>query len=739
MQQQINIGIDGMHCAACSARTEKALSQMPGVAKASVNLALEEASISYDDRKLSLQDFANTIARLGFKVRAEELRDDNQQLQQMKLAEKRMWISWIITLVVTILMIPHMLFSSTIFGHSTDAWLMFVLSLVAMLIPARGVYVSAYKSIVSGGANMDVLIAMGTIASLLVAPLSLIVKGISPHSFAGIAAMIISFHLTGRYLEARARGKASEAIRKLLNLGAKTATILQDGQELEIPIRKLQVGDIFIVKPGTKIPTDGVIEAGESSIDESMATGESLPPFRKVGDAVLGSTMNLDGYLQVRATRIGSDTFLANVIKLVSEAQHSKVPIQLLADKITAIFVPIVLVLAALVFLSWLLFPQQMHYLAGIIHSVIPLNQPAEGLAAALMAAIATLVIACPCALGLATPTALMVGSGIGANSGILIKSGEALQRMRELNALIFDKTGTLTYGKPELIQIESLEGNDDANLALAAVLESASEHPLAHAIVQAAKNLQLPQRESFVSIPGKGISGVVEGKKCLVGSYNYLQEEGIDNLRQPDARVKHGTQIGLAVDGRLTAWFYLADTIKENAVPMVAELKKRGITTYLISGDNETNARVIAEACGIDAVLANVLPADKATKVKELQARGLVVGMVGDGVNDAPALKQADIGFAMGLGTDIAIEAADITLLRGDLNLIPMAIKLSTQTFAKIRQNLFWAFFYNLVAIPLAAFGILHPVVAEMAMAMSSVTVVSNANLLKRSWKSAK
>lgn len=739
MQQQINIGIDGMHCAACSARTEKALSQMPGVAKASVNLALEEASISYDDRKLSLQDFANTIARLGFSVRADELRDDNQQLQQMKLAEERMWISWIITLVVTILMIPHMLFSSTIFGHSTDAWLMFVLSLVAMLYPARGVYVSAYKSIVSGGANMDVLIAMGTIASLLVAPLSLIVKGISPHSFAGIAAMIISFHLTGRYLEARARGKASEAIRKLLNLGAKTATIIQDGQELEIPIRKLQVGDIFIVKPGTKIPTDGVIEAGESSIDESMATGESLPPFRKVGDAVLGSTMNLDGYLQVRATRIGSDTFLANVIKLVSEAQHSKVPIQLLADKITAIFVPIVLVLAALVFLSWLLFPQQMHYLAGIIHSVIPLNQPAEGLAAALMAAIATLVIACPCALGLATPTALMVGSGIGANSGILIKSGEALQRMRELDALIFDKTGTLTYGKPELIKIQSLEGSDHANLALAAVLESASEHPLAHAIVQAAKNLQLPQRESFVSIPGKGISGVVEGKKCLVGSYNYLQEEGIDNLRQPDARVKHGTQIGLAVDGRLTAWFYLADTIKENAVPMMAELKKRGITTYLISGDNETNARVIAEACGIDAVLANVLPADKATKVRELQARGLVVGMVGDGVNDAPALKQADIGFAMGLGTDIAIEAADITLLRGDLNLIPMAIKLSTQTFAKIRQNLFWAFFYNLVAIPLAAFGILHPVVAEMAMAMSSVTVVSNANLLKRSWKSAK
>ncbi len=736
MQQQINIGIDGMHCAACSARTEKALSQMPGVSSASVNLALEEASISYDDRKLSMQDFSDTISRLGFQVRADEIRDDDQQLKQMKQAQERMWISWIITAAVTILMIPHMFLEKAILGHVADAWLMFALSLFAMLFPARGVYVSAYKSIRSGGANMDVLIAMGTIASLLVAPLSLFVKGISPHSFAGIAAMIISFHLTGRYLESRARGKASEAIRKLLNLGAKTATILQDGQEMEIPIRKLQVGDVFIVKPGTKIPTDGEIITGEGSIDESMATGESLPPLRKAGDRVLGSTMNLEGYLEVRATKVGSDTFLANVIKLVSEAQHSKVPIQLLADKVTAIFVPVVLVLASLVFLSWLLFPQQMHYLAGLIYAVIPLHLPSQGLAAALMAAIATLVIACPCALGLATPTALMVGSGIGAGNGILIKSGEALQRMRELNAVIFDKTGTLTYGKPELIKIESLKGSDHDNLALAAVLESASEHPLAHAIVQAAKDLQLPQRESFTSIPGKGINGIVDGHKCLVGSYNYLQEEGIDNLSIPSAQVKHGTQIGLAVDGKLTAWFYLADTIKENAVPMVAELKKRGITTYLISGDNETNARVIAKECGIEEVLANVLPADKATKVKELQARGLVVGMVGDGVNDAPALKQADIGFAMGLGTDIAIEAADITLLRGDLNLIPLAIRLSTKTFSKIKQNLFWAFFYNLIAIPLAAFGILHPVVAEMAMAMSSVTVVSNANLLKQSWK---
>jgi Cu+-exporting ATPase len=718
MQQKINIGIDGMHCAACSARTEKALSQMPGVISAHVNLALEEAALVYDDRKVKPKDFGDIISKLGFSVREELQISDDEQLASMHKARRMMTVSWVLTALVSILMVPHMAFGIPIIGHYADAWLMFAISLVAMLYPARSVYVSAWKSVRSGGANMDVLIAMGTIASLLVAPLSLVVKGISAHSFAGIAAMIISFHLTGRYLEHRARGKASEAIRKLLNLGAKTALMRLDGVETEIPVHKLKIGDVFIVKPGAKIPTDGLIVIGTSSVDESMATGESMPVTHKVGDTVLGATMNLDGYLEVQATQIGADTFLAQVIRMVSEAQHSKVPIQLLADKITAVFVPIILLLAVLVFVAWMLIPTD-----------------GSNLANALMAAIATLVIACPCALGLATPTALMVGSGIGANRGILIRNGEALQRMRDVNAIVFDKTGTLTYGKPEVIKMVSMMDSDENNLRIAAALESASEHPIARAIVSyaAAQELQLPVREHFSSVAGKGITGTIEGKEYFLGSASYLLEQGIEIELVKEAAYAHATNILLAGEGKQKAVFYVADTIKADAVAVLADLKARGIRTFLMSGDNEGTANAIAKLCGIQNVMARVMPADKANKIKELQAQGMVVAMVGDGINDAPALKQADIGFAMGLGTDIAIEAADITLLRGDLKLIPTAINLSLQTFRKIRQNLFWAFFYNLIAIPLAALGILHPVMAEIAMASSSITVVTNANLLKK------
>lgn len=734
MQQKINLGIDGMHCASCSARVENALSRLPGVSSAHVNLALEEASISFDDKKLKDTDFADTISMLGFSVRKEEFRDENEQLMQMEHARKRMLFSWLITLAVVVFMLPHMVFSTSILGHKADAWLMFALSLFSMLIPARNVYISAFKSIRSGGANMDVLIALGTISAQLVAPLSLIVKGLSPHDFAGIAAMIISFHLTGRYLEAKARGKASEAIRKLLNLGAKTAIVLVDGNETEIPVRKLQIGDVFIVKPGTKIATDGVVVKGSSSIDESMATGESLPVSRTQGEGVLGATLNLDGYLEVKATKVGSDTFLAQVIKLVSEAQHSKVPIQLLADKVTAVFVPVVLVLAISVFVAWMAFPQFMSGIAAFITSVLPLQLPSTGLSAALFAAIATLVIACPCALGLATPTALMVGSGMGANRGILIRNGEALQRMRDLNTIVFDKTGTLTHGKPEMVKQISLIGSDRENLAIAASLEGASEHPLAVAIKAAARDLTLPERQSFTALPGQGISGFVEAKKCLIGSPKFLQENSIDLLLPETSDLQHATTIGLAIDGKMAAWFYLADTVKPEAAAIVKNLKDRGIEPYMLSGDSKASAKAIADKLGITQVIAEVLPADKALMIRQLQDKGLVVGMVGDGINDAPALKQADIGFAMGLGTDIAIESADITLLRSEISLIPQAINLSIKTFAKIKQNLFWAFFYNLIAIPLAAFGILHPVIAEIAMAGSSVTVVTNANLLKRS-----
>jgi len=733
---QLQIGIDGMHCASCSSNVEKSLNSLPGVSSAAVNLALEEAFVDYDERKLKQEEIFKSITDLGFKVRESVHLDEDEQIKKMHIARKRMTFSWIITGIVVILMVPHMFFGGKIFGHVADAWLMFALSLIAILIPARHVYISAYRSVLSRAANMDLLIALGTLASLLVSPLSLIVKEISAHDFAGIAAMILSFHLTGRYLESRARGKASEAIRKLISLGAKTAILLVDGEEKEVPVNRIKTGDIFIVKPGTKVPTDGEIISGTSSLDESIATGESMPVTRTIKDPVLGATINLDGYFQARATKVGSETFLSQVIKMVSDAQHSKVPIQLLADKVTAIFVPVILVLAVLVFSSWLIFPSFMSTVAAFIYSYIPLTLPTQGLAAALMAAIATLVIACPCALGLATPTALMVGSGIGANSGILIRSGEALQRMKDVNTILFDKTGTLTHGKPELIRIQSenLEQNDA--LRLAHSLEAASEHPLAIAINNAARaqDLKALPINDFLSSPGRGISAKIDGIKYALGSLNWMQEMNLDlSVTEQDPALDYAGKIFLADETSVLALFYVADTIKDEAPRIVQELRSKGIEPIMMSGDNPQTARAIAERCGITEVMANVLPADKAGKVKELQESGRVVAMIGDGINDAPALKQADIGIAMGLGTDIAIEASDVTILRGDLSLIPLALKLSTQTFAKIRQNLFWAFFYNLVAIPLAAFGVLHPVIAEMAMALSSVTVVTNANLLKR------
>jgi len=733
MQRKITLGIEGMHCASCSARAEKALSQLKGVSEANVNLTLEEAYIVYDDKQLTLADFKQAIEKLGFKVKETKADKESEQIRQMQVAKKKMGLSWLITALVLLLMIPDMVLGRAIISEQMDAWLMVILSLLAMIFPARQVYLSAYKAVKSGTANMDVLIAMGTIASLLAAPLSLFIKDIVANSFAGIAAMIISFHLTGRFLEAKAKGTASEEIRKLIGLGAKTAIILDAGTEKEIPLSQLKVGDIFIVKPGAKIPTDGIVIKGNSLVDESMATGESLPVTKKPNDNVLGATINLDGYLEVQATKVGKETFLAQVIQMVSEAQHSKVPIQLLADKITAVFVPVVLCLVVIVFAVWMIFPDTMQNIASVIISVIPLQVPVKGLAAALMASIATLVIACPCALGLATPTALMVGSGIGAKKGILIRNGEALQRMRELNTMVFDKTGTLTNGIPQLIKTVCFQGTDKENRAIAASLEQASEHPLAMALVKGFELSELIAREDFISMPGKGVKGKINGKQYLLGNADFLQEEGITLPSFEDETLDYATQIVLATDRELLAWFYLADTIKDNAPQVIAELKGRGIKTIMISGDQTKTAIAIAEKCGIQEVLAPVLPGDKAKKIKELQSKGLIVGMVGDGINDAPALKQADIGFAMGLGTDIAIETADITLLRNDLKLIPLAIDLSQKTFAKIKQNLFWAFFYNLIAIPLAAFGVLHPVIAEMAMAFSSVTVVTNANLLKR------
>lgn len=740
MKTKINIGINGMHCAACSARTEKALSQLKGVSSANVNLALEEASVDYDDKLVKPEDFRKTIQSLGFSVREQATLGEDEQVKNMHAAAKRMWFMWAIALVVTAFMVSSMGFHRMLISHGTDAWIVFGLTLLGIAFPARGVYVSAFKSLRSGAANMDVLIALGTLSSMLVTPLSLFVKGINAHDFSGIAAMILAFHLTGRYLEFRARGKASQAIRKLMNLGAKTALLLIDGVETEVPIHKIKVGDIFSVKPGSKVPADGIILEGSASMDESMATGESMPVMRRAGDQVIGSTVNLDGFFQAKAEKVGSDSFLAQVIKMVQDAQHSKVPIQLLADRVTAIFVPIVLLLASVTFLAWLVFPVTMSAAGEFLRGIIPLSSANTGFAAALMAAIATLVIACPCALGLATPTALMVGSGMGAERGILIRNGEALQRMKDIRAIVFDKTGTLTHGKPKLLKAVGLGLPEQEALTLALSLEAASEHPLARAIVSAAREqgLQPHPISEFSNHSGRGVSAVLDSRTLWLGSRTLLEEQGILGLEAitDGSEFQYATKVYLADAGGILGIFYIADSVRAEAAAVVKFLQDMGIVSVLLSGDNEETAAAIAAQCGITRIRARALPVDKARIIQELQMEFGAVAMVGDGINDAPALKQADIGIAMGQGTDIAIEAADITILRDKLELIPQAVELSVQTFRKIRQNLFWAFFYNLVAIPLAVFGALHPVLAEIAMASSSVTVVTNANLLRRKMK---
>jgi len=743
MKQTITIGIDGMHCASCSSSVEKVLSNTQGVSSANVNLPLEEAAIEYDDGKVTLEQLKAAITGIGFQIRETPSPDDDTEQEDINVKAQRkallkMLLGWVLTLIVMGIMFPHMFLGKMLFvSHVLNVLVMSALSLATMLIPAWQVYVSAFKSVRHGLANMDVLIALGTIAAVVTGPLSLV---ITLTDFSGIAAMIIAFHLTGRYLESRAKGKASAAIRKLMSLGAKTALLWKDGIEYEIAAYKIKVGDLLIVKPGSKIPTDGIVTEGRSSVDESMATGEAMPVTRKEGDSVLGATVNQEGRLIIQATKVGKDTFLAQIVKMVKDAQHSKVPIQVLADKVTGVFVPIVMALAGLTFIAWFVFPDRMQQLSLLLIDYIPwavLTQ--DRLGAAIMATIAVLVIACPCALGLATPTALMVGSGIGAVKGVLIRNGEALQLMKDIKVMVFDKTGTLTFGKPELVKLLPIDIEESELLKLTAALEAGSEHPISLAIVKTAKarNIELTPIQNFKSIPGKGIQAEIGNKLYFAGSEDYITEQGL-NIKTivrdlPLAHYAHATRVYLANQTELLGCLLVADTVKPEAAAVVKELSKLGIKSIMLSGDNEAVAKAIAKQCGIEHVLANILPEDKAIQIRNLQSQLGAVAMVGDGINDAPALKQADIGIAMGQGTDIAMEAADITIVRSELTALITAIKLSKATFRKIKQNLFWAFFYNLIAIPLAVMGLLHPVIAEMAMATSSITVVTNANLLRK------
>jgi P-type Cu+ transporter len=557
--------------------------------------------------------------------------------------------------------------------------------------------------------NMDSLIALGTLIAYLTGILSFFFP---IQDYSGVSGMIMTIFLTGKYIESRAKGKATSEIKKLLELGAKKALVLKGKEEILIDISALKIGDVMIVKPGEKIPTDGVVVRGGSSVDESMVTGESLPVEKKIKDKVIGATINQDGILYVKASKIGSDTFLANIINLVEEASSSKVPIQEVADRVTKVFVPIILILSLLTFVGWMVFNGEVSRAVGV--------------------AIAVLVIACPCSLGLAVPIALTVGSGMGAKKGILIRKGEAIQTMKQVKTIVFDKTGTITKGNPEVTEIYSVV-SEKYLLSVAGSLEKLSEHPLAKAIVAKAGLKKFKTVKDFKIIRGKGLMGSVSGKEVIIGNSELIKENKISIPKTVSSFEEKGyTTMIVAENGKVIGVFGVADAVKEDSRKAVSILNKQGYRTIMITGDSDRVARAIAKQVGIKEVIAKVLPGDKSKKVKELQKRGYVA-FIGDGINDAPALKQANVGIAIGTGTDIAIEAGDIVLARGSLMGVVQAINLSKATFSKIKQNLFWAFFYNSVAIPLAVLGFLNPVIAELAMAASSISVVTNANLLRR------
>jgi Cu+-exporting ATPase len=750
--QSRTLKIEGMHCASCVSSVQKSLESLNGVTEANVNLATESAKVTYTNG-LTLDDFERSIEQVGYELLKEESESGKskaeikREREQRKLdkAKSNMWWSWALTIPIILWMIPDMIWSYTFLGDLGYEIGMIALSGIVLFVPGWETIKSAWKSTKNLTPNMDVLIAMGTLAALSTGFVALLHQfGMAPpfYSFAGIAGMIMAFHLTGRYIETKAKGRASEAIQKLMTLEAKEATVERDGKEMKIPVQDLQPGDIMIVRPGEKIPTDGEVVDGQSSVDESIATGESMPVDKAEGDEVIGATLNKNGMLKVKATKVGKDTFLNQVIKMVEEAQGSKVPIQEFADRITAVFVPAVLGIAALTLASWLLFPGFFGGIAAWGAQFIPWINPGMGqVALAFYAAIAVLVIACPCALGLATPTALMVGSGMGAENGVLIRKGEAIQVMKDVDAIVLDKTGTITKGQPGVTDVIAMGGiSDDELIRLAASAESGSEHPLGRAIVEHAnnQNSQLSSAQNFEAVTGKGIRATVDGSNMLVGSRGLLDEAQIsvdDAIEQQLSSLEEQAKTAMLVarGSEIVGIIAVADPIKEDSKQAIVKLKEFGLTPIMITGDNERTARAVAAEVGIEEVIAGVMPDQKSDEVKRLQQQDKTVAMVGDGINDAPALTQAQVGIAIGTGTDVAIESGDLVLVKGDLSAVVKAVKLSRATFTKIKQNLFWAFFYNVVMIPLAIFGMLHPVLAEAAMAFSSINVVFNSRRLQK------
>lgn len=727
MDKKETIKIQGMSCAACAARIEKRLKKLEGINTAFVNLAAEKATIEYDSSKVKASDIVNAIESLGYKAEEEKVCDHDRNRDQRSVELRRLRTEFIISAVLSSPLILAMLLTII---HIDIAFLHNEYFQLAIATPVQFIigfrfYRNAYHALKSKSANMDVLIAMGTTAAyffsiynafFVPAKEGMMMKEL----YFEAAAVIITLVLLGKYLEAVAKGKTSEAIKKLMGLQAKTARVIKDGIEKDIPIEHVEVGDIIIVRPGEKVPVDGRIVEGSSSIDESMLTGESMPVEKKAGDNVIGATINKYGTFKFEAAKVGKETVLSQIIKLVEDAQGSKAPIQKIADRVSGIFVPIVVGIAVFSFLVWFLV----------------LGNFSQGI----ISAVSVLVIACPCALGLATPTAIMVGTGKGAENGILIKGGEHLEMAYRINAVVFDKTGTITKGKPEVTDIVPLaQLNSDEILKLAAAAEKKSEHPLGVAIYEKGKKEfgLIPDPEEFQAIPGRGVMAVADGKEIYIGTRKLMNDKGIEtgNIEAVIANLEDEgkTVMLMAADAKLQAIIAVADTLKEHSKQAIQQLRDMGIEVYMITGDNKRTAAAIAKQAGITNVLAEVLPENKAAEVEKLKKSGFIVAMVGDGINDAPALATADIGMAVGTGTDIAIEAADITLMRGDLRTIPLAIKLSKKTMKKIKQNLFWAFIYNVIGIPFAAMGLLNPVIAGGAMAFSSVSVVANSLSLKR------
>jgi len=756
----VELGIIGMTCSSCQAVIEKTLARTPGVLDASVNLATETAYVTFDATAVDIEAIIGAVRGAGYDAvlrpavgaQVDTGMDVQREAQQQHIAkQKRLFVlSLALSIPLVLLMIPAVMetvgvaaatWLANTFGGAWDPMMVlkyigFALATPVQFIAGGQFYRGFWHALKRRAGNMDTLIAIGTSAAYFYSVAATFVPALAMEPvFYETAALLITFVILGKLLEARAKGKTGDAIKKLMGLAAKTARVVRGSVETDIPVEQVVVGDVVVVRPGEKVPVDGVIIDGDSAVDESMLTGESIPVEKHTGDEVIGATLNRLGSFRFRATKVGADTALAQIIKLVEEAQGSKAPVQRFADRISAVFVPTVVGLAFLTFLVWLLVVPQFVD-PSFYMDVTPFIK-------ALLTGTAVVVIACPCALGLATPTAIMVGTGKGAENGILIKSGEALETSYKISAIVFDKTGTLTHGKPIVTDIELAEGHDPTRMfTLAAALERMSEHPLAEAIVARANEdgVTLPPVEDFTAVPGHGVEGMVDGKRVAFGNRRLMAREGIDIAPFEDrisALEDEGKTVMLVgVDrAHLAGIIAVADTLKADSAEAVARLTQMGVEVYMITGDNRRTATSIAAQAGIPAerVLAEVLPEHKAEEVARLQTQGLVVAMVGDGINDTPALAQADVGIAMGAGTDVAMETGGVVLIKNDLRDVVTAIELSRSTMRKIRQNFFWALGYNALGIPVAALGLLKPELAGAAMALSSVSVVTNSLLLRR------